>query len=50
LTPEEIYKKVDKVTTSDIVSEAKKLFVPSKMNLAIIGPFKEGQKFVQLLQ
>ena len=50
LTPEEIYKKVDKVKISDIMSEAKKLFVPERLNLAIIGPFKDKEKFVQLLQ
>ena len=50
LTPEEVYKRVDKVTVSDVVFEAKKLFVPSKLNLAIIGPFKNKEKFVKLLQ
>jgi predicted Zn-dependent peptidase len=50
LTPEEIYKRVDKVTVADIVFEAKKLFVPERMNLAIIGPFENDEKFVQLLQ
>jgi len=49
LTPEEIYKKVDEVTIEDINFEAKKLFVPSRLNLAIIGPFKEGEKFSKLL-
>jgi predicted Zn-dependent peptidase len=50
LTPEEIYKKVEAVSLEDINFEAKKLFVPSRLNLAIIGPFKEGKKFVQLLE
>ncbi len=50
LTPEEVYKKVDKVTLEDITGEAKKLFVPERLNLAIIGPFKSGAKFVQLLK
>ena len=50
LTPEEVYKKVDKVTISDITSEVKKLFVPDRLNLAIIGPFKDKEKFVQLLK
>ena len=50
LTPEEVYKKVDKVRLEDVVSEAKKLFVPERLNLAIIGPFKEKEKFVQLLK
>jgi len=50
LTPEEIYKKVDAVTIKDIIFEAKKLFVPERLNLAIIGPFKSEEKFIKLLQ
>ena len=50
LTPEEIYKKVDEVTIADINSEAKKLFVPERLNLAIIGPFKDKEKFIQLIR
>ncbi len=50
LTPEEIYKKVDAVTVSDVNFEARKLFTPSRLNLAIIGPFKDRKKFVQLLR
>jgi predicted Zn-dependent peptidase len=50
LTPEEIFKKIDAVTIEEIYSEAKKIFVPSKLNLAVIGPFKDKEKFVQLLK
>lgn len=50
LTPEEIYKKVDSVTIEDVYAEAKRLFVPEKLNLAIIGPFKNESKFVKLLR
>lgn len=50
LTPEQIYKKVDEITLDEIYNEAKKIFVPSKLNLAIIGPFKDKEKFVQLLK
>ena len=49
LSPEEIYKKVEAVTIEDVLKEVKKLFVPSRLNLAIIGPFKDKKKFVQLL-
>lgn len=48
-TPEEVYKKVDAVTLEDVYAEAKRLFVPSHLNLAIIGPFKDEEKFVKLL-
>ena len=50
LTPEEIYKNIDKVSLDDIYFEAKKLFVPENLNLAIIGPFKDKEKFVNLLK
>jgi predicted Zn-dependent peptidase len=50
LTPEDVYKKIDKVTTDDVYFEAKKLFVPERLNLAVIGPFKDEKKFVKLLQ
>lgn len=49
LTPEEFFKKIDAVTITGVMIEAKKLFVPSKLNLAIIGPFKDNSKFVKLL-
>ncbi len=49
-TPEEIFKKIDAVTMEEVYSEAKKLFIPSKVNLAIIGPFKDKEKFVKLLR
>jgi len=49
LTPEEIYKKIDIVSVRDIYREAKRLFVQNKMNLAVIGPFKDEKKFVQLI-
>lgn len=50
LTPEEIFERIDKVTLEDINSEAKKLFVPERLNLAIIGPFKDKDKFVKLIK
>lgn len=40
LTPEEIFKKVDKVTIDDVYSEAEKLF-NNDSYMAIIGPYKD---------
>jgi predicted Zn-dependent peptidase len=48
-TPEEVFAKIDKVTVGEVVTEAKKLFKAEKLNLAIIGPFKDDNKFVKLL-
>lgn len=50
LTPEEVYKKLDIVTIKDVVAEAKRLFTPSRLNLAIIGPFTNDSKFKKLLK
>ncbi len=50
LTPEEVSRKVDQVELKDVLAEAKKLFVPARLNLAIIGPYKNEEKFVELLK
>jgi len=50
LTPEEIFKKIDKVDVEQVLSEAKRLFVPERLNLAIIGPYNNDNKFEKLLK
>lgn len=50
LTPEEIFDKIDAVTIEDILSESKRLFVPSHLNLAIIGPYTSEEKFRKILK
>ncbi len=49
LTPEEILTKIDKVTVNDILKVAKDIFQPKKLNLALIGPFKDKKQFTKLL-
>lgn len=49
-TPEEVFKKIEKVTLEDIQKVAKRIFAPEKRNLAIIGPYKEQEKFLKLIQ
>ncbi|MDO8340944.1 MAG: pitrilysin family protein [Candidatus Woesebacteria bacterium] len=49
-TPEEIFKSIDKVTPEDCIYEAKRLFVPEHLNLAIIGPYKNDEKFAKILK
>jgi len=49
LTPEEVFKKIDKVTMDEVNFEAKRLFVPARLNLAIIGPYKSDKDFQKLL-
>jgi predicted Zn-dependent peptidase len=50
LTPKEVFKKIDKVTPEDILKVAKEIFRPEKLNLALIGPFKDKTKFQKLLK
>ncbi|MBU4298891.1 insulinase family protein [Patescibacteria group bacterium] len=49
LTPKEIFTKIDKVSSEDIFKLAKEIFRPEKLNLALIGPFEDKEKFQRLL-
>jgi len=50
LTPKQIYDKIDKIRTNDVLKVAKDIFKPEKLNLALIGPFKDKEKFNKLLK
>lgn len=50
LTPEEVFKQIDKVSIDDIGRVAQDIFKAEKLNLALIGPFKEKEKFEKLLK
>jgi predicted Zn-dependent peptidase len=50
LLPDEILAKLDAVTNDDIVRVAKDLFKSEKLNLSLIGPFKNEEKFTRLLK
>lgn len=47
--PEKIIKENDAVTKEDIKKFANEFFVPKNLNLAMIGPFKEEEKFSKIL-
>lgn len=49
-TPEEVFEAVDKVTIEDLLNEAKRLFVPERLNLAIIGPYKSDLEFAKIIK
>ncbi len=49
MMPEETLAEIEKVTADDILKIAKEIFVPEKLNLAVVGPFKEEEKFRQIL-
>ena len=50
LTPEEVFRRIDKVSIDDIWRVAQNIFRPEKLNLALIGPFKENKTFKALLE
>lgn len=50
LSPEEVLKKINKLTKKDILEVAREIFKGEKMNLALIGPFKEKKEFDDILK
>jgi len=44
-----LFKEIDKITPEDIQRVAKEVFTYNHLNLAIIGPFKNKDKFKKLL-
>jgi predicted Zn-dependent peptidase len=49
-TPEEFLKKVRAVKPAEIRKVAKEIFQPNNLNLAVIGPFREGKDFEKMLR
>lgn len=49
-TPEEIIKEVDKVSVDEIEKTARDIFKEETLNLAVIGPYKEKERFQKLLK
>ena len=49
MTPEEILAKINAVTVKDIVAVAKDIFQNDKLNLALIGPYKNANEFEEIL-
>jgi predicted Zn-dependent peptidase len=50
LSQEEIFEKIDKVTTKDIQRVAQDIFKTNRLNLAMITRFKEENNFKKLLK
>ena len=49
-TPDEVFAGIDKVTIEDVVGRAKELFVPKRLNLAIIGPYRDQAVFEKIIK
>ncbi|MCL5433024.1 MAG: insulinase family protein [Patescibacteria group bacterium] len=49
-TPDQVLQKIEKVTLEDIEEVAKKYFVNTNLNLAVIGNFNHGQRLEKILE
>ncbi|MFH1180896.1 MAG: pitrilysin family protein [bacterium] len=49
LLSEQVFKKIDKVSENDILKVAGDIFRPENLNVALVGPFKDKDKFSKLL-
>lgn len=50
MTPDEVLEKIEAVTAEDIKRVANDIFVDHNLNLSLIGPFKDGDKFDNILK
>jgi len=48
-TPAELLKNIEKVTLADVNRVAKRIFKPEKANLAVIGPFEDKEKLLNII-
>ncbi len=48
--PQETMKRVDKINAEDIQRVARDIFAPEKLNLAVIGPYNDEERFLKLLK
>ena len=47
---DEVLAEIDAVTAADVLRVAQFLFTDAKLNLAVIGPFKDSERFVKILK
>lgn len=50
LNPSELSERIEKVTAGEILALAKEIIRDDKLNLALIGPFKNEEKFAKILK
>ncbi|RJR24660.1 insulinase family protein [Candidatus Microgenomates bacterium] len=48
-TPDQVFEKIEKITTSDIERVANRVFDENKINLAVIGPYEDEKRFLELI-
>jgi predicted Zn-dependent peptidase len=47
--PDELAQEIDKVTKEDIMAVAKEIFVPEHLNLAMVSPDDDQEKYLKIL-
>jgi predicted Zn-dependent peptidase len=50
IRPQDLIKKIQAVEAEEIISVGREIFQARKLNLAVIGPFKEKEKFEKILK
>jgi len=50
ISPKELAKKIESITSEDVLDVAKDIIKNKHLNLALIGPFKDKKKFEKLLR
>lgn len=50
IEPEEVIRKIEKVSKDDIVELARRIFTPSALNFAMIGPFDKESDFEDIVK
>lgn len=50
LTPQEKFDKINAVTAEDVTRVAREIFTEKRLNLALIGPFKNERAFAKILK
>lgn len=50
LSPEEVAKKIEAVSADDIMRVAKEIFKNERLNMALIGPFKDQKEFEKVFK
>lgn len=49
VTPEKYLKEIENITSAEIMAVAKKIFINSGLNLAVIGPYQDKTEFEKIL-
>jgi predicted Zn-dependent peptidase len=50
LTHQQVFSRLDKVTSEDILEISSAIFKPQSLNLALIGPFQDRERFKKILR